>query len=507
MKYNLFLALICVPFLCFAQPGTLDNNFSADGYQTLNFGTSDYGFAGAVQPDQKILVCGYINQSPNRDIVVARLFPDGSYDSSFGTNGSVVFDNGGSNDVVNAIALQDDGKIVLAAQASSEALIIRLNSNGSLDNTFDFDGKLVVSIGTSANEVNDVKITSDNKIIACGSANDTGFPSNVAVVRLNADGSFDNTFSFDGMVTTDIDDNDVGYGLYVQSNGRITVVGSGGSSPMLVRYNSDGTLDDTFGTNGVVSLVGGTDTGALRTVIYDGTGRINVAGYFGPGSGNDVMVARLNYDGTLDNSFSSDGVAFFDYNGNTDDGTDFFIQPDGKLLVCGYGFGSLNTWHGLMLRYNADGTPDNSFGTNGVVDNQFTNSDRYWAIAMQADGKALAFGHGSEVGNTDILVARYITGLNIGIGEVDAYIGSTLIYPNPITNNQVTVEYELKMDEAVSIDLFDLTGKQITVLQPELEQSVGSYQKTLSLPALLAGNYFLKFNTEKGSVAVKLMVN
>ena len=104
-------------------------------------------------------------------------------------------------------------------------------------------------------------------------------------------------------------------------------------------------------------------------------------------------------------------------------------------------------------------------------------------------------------------MARIISGINIGIGEVDAYIGSTLVYPNPITNNQVTVKYDLKSDEMVSIELFDLSGKMIAQLQPNTRQVAGSYQKTLTLPELSAGNYLLNLNTEKGSVSVKVLAD
>ena len=193
--------------------------------------------------------------------------------------------------------------------------------------------------------------------------------------------------------------------------------------------------------------------------------------------------------------------------GGIENGHSVLVQPDNKILVAG---NSSSTEYDLSLfRYNWDGTLDDTFGTNGQVTTSVDELDVFYSVALQEDGKIVACGTCGDLDFNvqDVCLARYLSGINIGIGEVDAYIGSTLVYPNPITDNSITVEYELKVDETVSIDLFDLTGKHISQLQSGTAQSVGSYQKTLSLPALSAGNYLLNLNTEKGSVSVKLTVN
>jgi hypothetical protein len=97
--------------------------------------------------------------------------------------------------------------------------------------------------------------------------------------------------------------------------------------------------------------------------------------------------------------------------------------------------------------------------------------------------------------------------MNVGIEEVEASIGSTLIYPNPITDNHLTVEYELTSKQTVSIEFVDLYGKFISVLQPEAEEAVGSYQKQLDLGNVPSGNYLLRLRTDKGAVTVKVTVS
>ena len=159
-----------------------------------------------------------------------------------------------------------------------------------------------------------------------------------------------------------------------------------------------------------------------------------------------------------------------------------------------------------LARTTADGALDLTFDTDGKVETDIGGVDHAYSVAVQDDGLILLAGR-TSVTTMDFALVRYISGVDVGIGEVESHINSMLVYPNPIVGNQVTVEYELKSDEAVSIRLFDLTGKQLAVLQAEIREQAGVHQKSLSLPALSAGNYLLRFNAEKGSVTVKVFVN
>ncbi len=231
-------------------------------------------------------------------------------------------------------------------------------------------------------------------------------------------------------------------------------------------------------------------------------GSILAAGRLDDGNSLDFLVAKFDSNGALDNTFSFNGYNLTDFDGGNDTGRDLLIQPDSKVLVGG----SMSSGDEMtMARYNADGSLDVDFGTNGKVRTIVGTSAVIRKLALQQDGKIMAAGYSSEI-TSDGLLARYFSGINIGIGDVDAYIGSTLIYPNPITNNTVIVEYELKSVETVSIELYNLKGKRLSTLQSEAQENVGSYQKTLVLPKLSAGSYLLILNTTKGSVSIQLGV-
>ena len=510
MKYTQLLALLFISVCGYAQPGTLDLGFDADGMATFNVLGETRAESVAIQPDGKIVFCGSTNNPSvpsEEDVYVARLYPDGSLDNTFGTNGIAGISRVGV-ETLSSMVIQDDGKILLGGTATEGAndyyYLVRLNTDGSLDLNFGSLGQVVhqVDAMSTSDRIVEIDIQPDGKILVVGTTRISGH--DLSVVRFNSDGSIDNTFSFDGTVIIDVNSTDWAAGFYLHDNGQITVACNDYDllhGFFLVRYNADGTLDPAFGVNGIAEIEFSIDVQNVHDITVTQGGEILLLVRTGGWSNSDVWLVRLLADGTMDNSFSFDGVAEFDFE-DYDNPSEFLIQPDGKILVAGQ---TEETWYrAALFRFNWDGTIDNTFGINGHVGGTNAGTNVYYSsVTLQEDGKIVTCGGMFD----NAIVARYLSGINIGIGEVDAYIGSTLIYPNPITNNQVTVEYELKMDEAVSIDLFDLTGKQITVLQPELEQSVGSYQKTLSLPALLAGNYFLKFNTEKGSVAVKLMVN
>lgn len=509
-----FTLLLCLsfPFLTNAQYGVLDNNFDADGSKLLE--VSNYAtraFDVVVQPDGKILVAGWATSPAGPLMFVWRLFPDGSPDLSFGSSdGRSVIDINGTVEECYAMALQPDGKIVIAGGINNIEvgfLVVRLNAtDGLVDNTFGNGGFTVVPF-SSTSFAYDLAIQADGKILAAGITTE-GLNVDAALARLNPDGSHDNSFSFDGKVVTSVNDDDWIQGLHVDANGKITVAGStepgiGQFNTLLMRYNSDGSLDNTFGINGIVETDMAPALDEFYNLTVDGAGSIFATGALYNGSTN-MLLAKFNPDGSLDNSFSFNGYVDTDFSNDDDRGWDVIVQPDSKILVVGEARVPSNVF--AMARYTPNGDLDPSFGTGGKVTTALGTFAEARAVALQSDLKILAAGIALSSGNK-AAVARYTSGMNVGIGAVEAYIGSTLIYPNPITENMVIVEYELKSGETVSIELYDLAGKRIATLQPTLYQKAGSYQKRHSLPELSAGNYIMKLSTKKGSVSVKLTVN
>ncbi len=399
----------------YAAPGDLDPSFDVDGKVTTTVGTSDAARGIAVQDDGKIVVVG--STSP-RKFAVVRYNADGTLDTTFDVDG-IVTTTIMANADANAVVLHN-GKIVVGGSAtpggSPHALAVaRYNDDGSLDTTFDGDGVASVVIAGGTGFGNALAISTSDKIVIAGStvgAMSTDF----ALARFNDDGSLDTTFDVDGKLTTAVDamKTDIAYGVVVAPSGKIIAVGEddftnggSGSGWAIVRYNDDGSLDTTFDGDGIKTLTPSGNRNQLRAVALQPDGKIVAAGSVSP-SEFDVGVVRLNDDGSLDTSFDGDGIASPRIMGSQEIGRALAIQPDGKIVVAG-GTGSSVAVNFLVMRFNSDGSLDTTFGTGGVVITDFTGStDDGNAIALQpTDGKIVVAGvaNGNKFG-----VARYERG-------------------------------------------------------------------------------------------------
>ncbi len=313
--------------------GSLDSNFDADGKVTTNVSLliknsyTNLGQSLAVQTDNKILVAGNAHNSSSNwlsslrfttnetSFALARYNSDGSLDSSLDKDGKLVSQIGkaksdfsmpayggytsASNlyDYANSLTIQSDGKILVAGSTGyTDFALARYNNDGSLDVSFDSDGKVITDFGASE-EAQSVVIQSDGKILVGGYSGDYS-SHNFAIARYNNDGSLDTTFDTDGKVTTDFGGDDKGYSLAVQNDGKILIGGYSGNNFALARYNGDGSLDETFNTSGRVTTDFGGDDKAYSLAIQS-DGKIVLAGT----SNNDFAAARYNANGTLDTTF------------------------------------------------------------------------------------------------------------------------------------------------------------------------------------------------------------
>jgi uncharacterized delta-60 repeat protein len=241
-------------------PGSLDPSFSGDGKVVTPFPNGrDNAEDVAVQADGKVVVAG----SSGSDFALARYNTDGSLDATFGTGGRVhtnfPLDRGG---FASALVIQPDGKIVLAGEAtdatqsfSSGFALARYNSDGSLDTSFDSDGLVVTSFPGGSAFAEDLLLQPDGKLVAAGTRRDnTTFQAVFALARYNTDGSLDTSFDSDGRATIDIAGTtaEEARGVAVQADGRIVVVGNGNSVFAVARVNSNGSPDNAFDTDGQV---------------------------------------------------------------------------------------------------------------------------------------------------------------------------------------------------------------------------------------------------------------
>ena len=410
--------LIAIANPAAAPPGDLDPTFDGDGKVTTNFAGSptstDRAFGVAIQGDGKIVDAGFTN-IPGPNFGLARYNPDGSLDPTFSGDGKVTTDFAGSGeDVAQAVAIQADGKIVAAGFADvpgRDFALARYNTDGSLDPTFDGDGKVTTDFAGSTDSVSGVVIQADGKIVAAGNAN-VPFD-DFGLARYNTDGSLDTTFSGDGKVTTDFaggSSDERALGVAIQADGKIVAAGfafvfGAVQDFALARYNPDGSLDATFSGDGKVTTDFASSGDQAHGVAIQADGKIVAAG-FADVPGRDFALARYNTDGSLDTTFSGDGKVTTDFAGGLDEAHGVAIQANGKIVAAGRALVSGNQDFALA-RYNADGSLDTTFSGDGKVTTDIAGStDEARGLAIQADGKIVAAGFAS-VGIQDFALARY----------------------------------------------------------------------------------------------------
>jgi uncharacterized delta-60 repeat protein len=453
--------------------------FDTDGIVTTPIGNdSDQANAVVLQPDGKIVTAGSTNDGGNYEIAVVRYNADGSLDLSFDTDGKVVTSVGRDDDLGYAVALQPDGKIIVAGASKSskkgnyDIALTRYNTDGALDTTFDGDGKLTADIARGDDYGRAVAIQSDGKIVVAGHYND-GTYDKIVVLRFNSDGSFDNSFDGDGKVTTAIGpNNDYGFAMVLQPDSKIVVAGYskvGNTYDFaVVRYNSNGSLDTAFDGDGMVTTAVNFSNDYGYAVALQPDGKIIVAGSaVGGGLYNDFAAARYNPNGSLDTTFDGDGKVITSLAYNYDSGRAIAIQPDGKIVVAGDAGSSLFA----LVRYNANGDLDASFDGDGMVTTPVGSSlGGGKAVVIQPDGKIVVAGSGSDSTTADFAVVRYngdggldcagcIDTSNIEANLYPSTLGVDQLHAEGITGQGVTVAV---IDSGIA-DHTDFAGRLISI--------------------------------------------
>lgn len=432
------LCVLAVAPAAFANPGDLDSGFGSGGKVLTGFaGTeSDNAYALALQSDGKILAGG---GGLGTDLgtcvssasywLLARYNTDGSLDQSFGSGGQstspVLCDGSGAQSEIQALAVQSDGKIIAVGLGNtstkgSQLTVARYNSDGTLDSSFANssgmpEGMEQITFGEGTSDATGVAIEGDGKLVVSGQYCDS--TCEFLVVRLNSDGSLDEAFGSKGHVltpgpTSGADASTEDGTLALQSDGKIIVGGiqSEGvtsSQGMLVRYNADGTLDSSFGSGGIV--IDTQDYGIMGVALaQDGT--IVTAGNLCSSNPNGFpLTAYAAGDGSLDSSFGSGGEACLGL-ANAAPGA-LALAPDGSFIVAGTMTSADASAQMMMVaRVTANGTLDSTFGSGGDATTQFASGsfDQADAVVVQPDGKVVAAGGSSPSG--EFALARYLGG-------------------------------------------------------------------------------------------------
>jgi uncharacterized delta-60 repeat protein len=409
-----------------AADGTLDATFGPGGSVVTNFSanTDDYGYAIAVQPDGKVIVAGQSGVYPMFHSALVRYNANGTLDSTFGNAGKTIATLDTNGDQLIALVLQPDGKIVAAGALiqnnfQTAFLLARFNPNGSVDQTFANGGSVVTTFGNQGAAASAVVLQPDGKIVVVGwsGAGPYSELNDFALARFDSNGSPDQSFGSGGKLKTHFD------GVYntgsrataalLQSDGKLVVTGvykNEGTARefALARYNSNGSLDQTFGTAGKRTTSLGISDSQASSAVLQPDGKIVMAGYFSTGHRNhDFALARFEANGDIDSTFGNGGKVITDLFSATDDiAYDLTLQRDGKLLASGR-TGQYPDFRFGLARYQPNGTLDQGFGTAGKVMTGFGgSSEQSFAAALQSDSAIVVAGY-SINSSIDFVVARY----------------------------------------------------------------------------------------------------
>jgi len=398
----------------------LDTTFGNGGKVTTAIGTTlDEAFALAIQADGQLVAAGTSNTGTQNEFALVRYNPDGSLDTTFNTTGIVTTAIGTSTDQAFALAIQADGKLVAAGYSYNGAqylfALVRYNPDGSLDTTFNGTGIVTTAIGTIADMAFALAIQPDGQLVVAGfSYSLTDTQDEFALVRYNTDGSLDATFNTTGMVTTAIGShNDQAHALAIQADGKLVAAGYSDNGTQdvfaLVRYNPDGSLDTTFNSTGMVTTAIGTIADLASALVIQPDGQLVAAGLsITTGTRNEFALVRYNTDGSLDTTFNSTGMVTTAIGGKGDQARALAIQPDGKLVAAGSSYtGTQNKF--ALARYNTDGSRDSTFNGSGKVTTAIGNKGASAsAVAIQADGMLVAAGYSfNKDFQADFALARY----------------------------------------------------------------------------------------------------
>jgi uncharacterized delta-60 repeat protein len=372
--YLLLLLFFAGIFRTSGQAGSLTPTFGNNGIQTTAF------FSNVNKYDE------YVTEmltSANGDIFVVSIFtghytriakylPDGRLDSSYG--------NAGLSDTLNldgtSAILQGD-RIILAGD---DFTLVRYTANGMLDSTFGKNGKVTTDFQRLWSDASSIALHEDKIIVGGTTWNPVNNTSSFALARYSANGTLDSSFGVNGKVITDFNNSGSWINSIVLQGDKIIVNGSINNDFALARYSADGTLDASFGENGIV-----TDEFDVIAISLQGN-KIVVAGYtFNEQIHSDFILARYTANGRLDASFGENGIVITDFNGSDDYANAIVIQGN-HIIVAGSAFDSHFLHDDFALaRYTADGKLDFSFGENGKVTTDFNNksNDNSNAIAFR----------------------------------------------------------------------------------------------------------------------------
>ncbi len=495
MKYLFFIFLFLIIIQLQAQPGTLDQSFGVSGV-ALGIYNSNYnsGFGVAQQSDGKILNAGTISQASPDDFYMLRYLSDGTIDTTFGNNGSVSGPIGNGDDQAFDIIQQADSKILLVGAYDNnierDVFIRRYDSTGTLDAGFGNGGMVSTDFQNGSDDIAlRVRIQPDGKILVCGSSADNlNNTSSIILLRYNSNGTLDSTFGNGGKVSFgQLMGDQFASQFALQTSGKIVVVGAtddvnGLSDILVLRFLSDGSLDNSFNVDGIFTfdLLGDDEEGWALALQPDG--KILVGGLGSTINGEDDLLLRLDSTGNLDPSFNSTGILTKDHNQSLDYITSILIQADGKIITIGQ---SYNLKEKISLsRYLSTGADDNVFGNGGSFLYSLGNDDcNSNSAILQADNRIVITGSIETTTTSDNFIARFNNdSLPVSLNDLNVF--EKRLYPIPAID-----KIHLKDFKPGTLTIYDSRGQIVYSCHME--------SNSLDVSFLSSGIYLLRIDSAR----------
>lgn len=507
--YSLFF------FNSFAQIKYLDSLFSDDGISLTNLGNFEGAWSVFSTNENKIIVSGWSKLSTEspEDILLMRFNNDGSIDSTF-KSGNIISVEEFTWESSYASIEQKDGKILIAGRFYNglnwDFMLARFYADGRLDSSFAQNGFAIIDI-SSDDRAFSIDLQNDDKIIIAGFVNINNW--DFAVLRFNSNGLLDNTFGNNGIVINDFDgDIDVAFSIKTQSDSKIIACGWTFSNASwnfaMIRYNSDGSLDQNFGNKGIVITDVDNVYNTSHSIAIQEDGKYVVTGYryFRERLDTDILLVRYNSDGSIDQSFGVNGFVTKDINRNEDFAWDVIIQSDERILVTGY-TKSDSSKNVVTLRFNNNGQIDSTFGDSGVIITSIFGFDEEGRhLALQNDGKILVTGYSFNGVDQDLFILRINPDGNIlPVPQVDSALTNlSQNYPNPFTTKTL-IPLNLHETSYVTLKVYNALGEEVSSLIDEVKIA-GNYKVLFDRSNLSSGIYLYQLITKNYSQAKKMLI-
>jgi uncharacterized delta-60 repeat protein len=458
-----FILLLFCHISSFSQPGTLDLSFGGTGIVKTSISNGNsVSKALAIQPDGKIVVVGYTFQNSKYDFAVVRYNLNGELDLTFGIDGKVLTSFGKFSACANAVVLQSDGKIIALGHTYNDTAsgfaLVRYTLEGNLDNTFGNNGIVVNLSGSKYDYLSSVRIQEDQKIIIAGSK-EINNTRQCVLLRYNIDGTIDNTFGLIGEIITSIYGLDYIYSLSIQKDKKIIAVGENSNRAIVIRFNEDGSLDTTFGKDGKMLIYDASVYDWADGVIFGfNFSDVNIQ------SNDKIICVGNTWVSGLGPGWGAGLVYRFNPDGAIDSSFHLFTAKSPlrfdqnihlssfalyyeKIIIAG---GDIESG-GVVTRLNADGSKDSSFGTNGIFKNNEVVS--FSDLKVQNDGKIICVSDYDNESTTSFALVR-LNSETVNVQNLSDH-SNFEFFPNPAKD-----KFSIMLNEYYSpkLELYNLEG-------------------------------------------------